>query len=431
MLVVQIAIMVTLAGIAVTDPQADLGAMIAFAVLTGFAGATQDIVMDAWRIEVAPENEQGAMAAAYQWGFRVAFFVAGAVPLLIADAVNWTASYAAMAALMVVGALATVLAPRERAHDVRPIPRLPGPPRPVAEGLEWTLRLVIFAIGALILGSGLAGKDLLLVSPLPKETADSFHAVWAARGSGAHLQLGAVIVGFLGIAGAARPWPGKPTQPGLFLSKAFGEPIADFFSRFGREAWLIVILVCFYRISDFVLIIMNPFYIDLGFSLTQIADSNLAFAWLATVGASTPALMVCLALNNIAQSFAGTCLIAYMSSLTSAGFTATQYALFSSLYALPDKLLMTQSGRIVEAAARSADGGGFFAPLKRFMATLPEASYAVGAAKTGVGATALGAGYMAFFIYSCAIGLAVIPLALVVARRQAAVTSGSPAADTP
>jgi PAT family beta-lactamase induction signal transducer AmpG len=113
-----------------------------------------------------------------------------------------------------------------------------------------------------------------------------------------------------------------------------------------------------------------------------------------------------------------------MSSLTSAGFTASQYALFSSLYALPDKFIMTQSGRIVEAAAQSAESGGLFAPLKNLIAALPDASYVAGAAKLGVAPISLGAGYVAFFIYSCVIGLVVVPLAVVVARGKYA-NSGS------
>jgi hypothetical protein len=148
--------------------------------------------------------------------------------------------------------------------------------------------------------------------------------------------------------------------------------------------------------GDFVLNIMNPFYLDLGFTKTEIAEvrkvfgvvattlgvffggwsvarlgilrtlmigafmgplSNLAFAWLATQGSSVPALFVAIGVDNVAGGYAGTALIAYMSSLTSLGFTATQYALFSSLYALPGKLVASQSGRIVEASARSADAG--------------------------------------------------------------------------
>lgn len=99
--------------------------------------------------------------------------------------------------------------------------------------------------------------------------------------------------------------------------------------------------------------------------------SNLAFAWLATQGPQLWALFVAIGIDNIAGGIAGACLIAYMSSLTSAGFTATQYALFSSLYALPGKLIASQSGRIVESSAASADAGGALAALKALFVRLP------------------------------------------------------------
>ncbi len=182
-------------------------------------------------------------------------------------------------------------------------------------------------------------------------------------------------------------------------------------------------MICLYRLSDFVLNIMNPFYADLGFSKTEIAEvrkvfgvvmsvlgvglggfsvarlglmrslvigafagplSNLVFAWLATQGAQLSALFVAIGVDNVAAGFSGTCLIAYMSSLTSAGFTATQYALFSSLYALPGKLIASQSGRIVESSAAAADLGGPLAGLKALFARLPPEAYGAAAAKTGV-----------------------------------------------
>jgi len=119
---------------------------------------------------------------------------------------------------------------------------------------------------------------------------------------------------------------------------------------------------------------------------------------------------------TIASGFAGTCLIAYMSSLTTAGFTATQYALFSSLYSLPGKLIASQSGRIVQDAAFSAQAGGYAAPLKTLISE-PSASLAAAAAKLGVSAPALGAGYIGFFLYSFAIGLVAIVLAWMVRRH--------------
>ena len=208
MLVVQIIIIAGLTMISFTDPAGGIGLMATFAVLTGFASATQDIVIDAWRIEVAPENEQGAMAAAYQWGYRIAFITAGAAPLFLADAFSWSVSYGVMASLMVIGVIAVWLAPRERAHAVRPIPRTDGPPRAVMDRLEWLVRLGVLIVGAIILGTGLSAKATFLSALMPSGLAAPFLAAWAARPFGLLLQLAAIILGFAVIVIAAWPLPG-------------------------------------------------------------------------------------------------------------------------------------------------------------------------------------------------------------------------------
>ncbi len=458
MLAAQLVIMAGLALIAVTDPVVNLTLTAILAVTTGFAGATQDIAMDAWRIEAGTERDQGAMLATYQWGHRIAYITAGAAPLFLADAFNWSVSYFAMALCMLLGVLGVVLAPREREHQVRAIPRLDQPRHPGAEKLEWALRLILLVIGALILGSGLSAQIGLIASWLPPDAAVWLKVAWIKPGGlGIVMQLTAVIIGFAFIIACAWPLPGKPTQPGYFLSHAFGDPLADFFKRFAGTAGLILGVICLYRLSEFVLNIMNPFYLDLGFTLTQIAEvrkiygvilsmfgifaggfavarfgvmralvigaiiapvSNLAFAWLSVQGPSVSALIITLGINNICQSFAGTCLLAYMSSLTSAGFTATQYALFSSLYALPDKFVATQSGRIVDVAARSANDGGLFAPFKNFFTNVAPETFAAGAARMGITPDALGAGYFAFFIYTCLVGFFVVPLTFMALRRS-------------
>ena len=130
------------------------------------------------------------------------------------------------------------------------------------------------------------------------------------------------------------------------------------------------------------------------------------------------ALLIAIAVDNVAGGIAGTCLIAYMSSLTTVGFTATQYALFSSLYALPGKLLASQSGRIVESSARAAEPGGPLASLQAFFSRLPAESYAEAMGKSGVSAAALGSGYLVFYLYSTLIGVFAIILAFMVARQQ-------------
>jgi PAT family beta-lactamase induction signal transducer AmpG len=462
MLVCQVAIIVGLWLVAGRNPASDLGLMAVLAVIVGFSSATQDIAIDAWRIEVVDESRQGAMAAAYQWGYRVATLVAGALPLLLAESYGWNLSYGVMAALMGLGVVATLAAPREAQHRIRDA-RVGDLPRvPVRDGVEWTARLVILALAAVILGSGLAANVSLLASGVAGAGMDGaaewLRLVWRGP-TGVWVQALAVVVGFAIVGVAITPIPGMRTRPGAYLSGALVEPLADFFRRYGSRATLILALICLYRLSDFLLNIMNPFYLDLGFTLAEVAEvrkifgvaalmggvfaggysiarfgllrslvagavggplSNLVFVWLATKGHSVGALFVAIGVDNVLSGYAGTCLIAYMSSLTTAGFTATQYALFSSLYALPGKLIASQSGRLVEAGARSADSGGFVGALTPFFTNLQPDSFSRAFERSGVAPAALGAGYAAFFIYTCLVGLVGIVLAVVVVRRTRA-----------
>ena len=202
---------------------------------------------------------------------------------------------------------------------------------------------------------------------------------------------------------------------------------------------------------------MKPFYLDLGYTLTEIAEvrkifgvfmtmvgvfagglavarygllramvigafagpvSNLLFIWLALQDRSLIVLFAAIGLDNVAGGCAGTCLIAYMSSLTSAGFTATQYALFSSLYAIPGRLIASQSGRIVEGTARLADTGGLLAGVRGFFATYAPDNFATAVERSGVSPAALGTGYVVFFTYSALLGVFALVLSLLVLRHE-------------
>jgi MFS transporter, PAT family, beta-lactamase induction signal transducer AmpG len=295
MALAQIGIAVGLVGIAFSDPKAGLTLTVACALLVAFASATQDVVIDGWRINVAETARQGMMAAAYQLGYRLALISAGAGALYIAEFVDWRAAYVAMAALMGVGLVGTLLAPSTEAAVER--------------------------------------------------TRVSFAA--------------AVV-----------------------------EPLADLVRRKEMLILPILLLVGLFRLPDFVAGVMaNPLYIDLGFSKTDIANvsklygvwigifgafaggialtrlglwttllvgatiaaaSNLMFAWLATEGARLDLLTLSISIDNFAAGFAGSALIAYMSGLTSPAFAATQYALLSSLYALPGKFIGGFSGAVVD-----------------------------------------------------------------------------------
>jgi PAT family beta-lactamase induction signal transducer AmpG len=292
----QIVTALGIVGIAVSDPQTSLPLTIVSALLVAFASATQDVVVDGWRIDVASTERQGMMAASYQLGYRLALICAGAGALYIAEFVSWRGAYLSMAVLMGVGLVGTLLAPRGNESAVR-------------ERLPFTAAII--------------------------------------------------------------------------------EPLADLFRRKGPILIPILALIACFRLPDFVAGVMaNPLYIDLGFSKTDIADvsklygiwvgiagafagglaltrlglwwtlligaviaasSNLMFAWLAFEGADKLLFILSISIDNFASGFAGSALIAYMSGLTSPGFAATQYALLSSLYALPGKLIGGASGAVVDA----------------------------------------------------------------------------------
>ena len=472
MLAAQAVIILGLWLVSGADPAANLWLVAAFAVLVAVASATQDVVIDAWRIEAAGEERQGAMAAMYQWGYRIAILTAGILPLVLAQRLDWSVAYAVMAALMAVGVLAVLAAPRERPRPVPP-PLLPRdlPPRRAAEALEWCVRIVLLLGGAYLFGAGFTGQFVMVawVAASVGAGADALAglaALWDQRPLGVVVQVALAGAGLLLIVGAALPVPGARTRPSTYFARSYGDPIRDFRDRFAGVATLILAMICCYRLSDFVLNIMNPFYLDLGFDLETIAEvrkgigvvmlmlgvglggwsiarfglirtlivgalagpiSNLAFAWLATQGPDPRAFALAIMVDNLSAGYAGTTLIAYMSSLTSAGFTATQYALFSSLYSLPGKLIAAQSGAIVEASARMAAPGGPFAALRALFADLPPASFATGAAELGVPAAALAAGYAIFFFYSCLIGLLALVLALIIAAKHPAGERAAPA----
>ena len=383
LLLTQLAAMAGLFAISASDPVHRLGWLAVAAAVTGFFAASQDIAMDAWRIEVAEVDAQGVMAAAYQWGFRLAMIASGVIPLVLAQTQGWPVAYAVMASLMLVGVVATLLAPTPEAD-----------------------------------------RDLVRVH-------------------GARVSLA------------------------VHLKRAVVDPFIDFFRRFGPAGALILALIVFYRLSDFSLTIMNPFYLDLGFTKVEIAEirkvfgvvmttlgvfgggwaiarfglmrclvvgamispmTHLTYAWLATRGPDVHALMLAIGLDNLAEGFAGTCLIAYMSSLTTRGSTATQYALFSSLYALLGKTLGANSGRIIEALARAAAPGHALAGWTGLFARLPASSFAAGAAKLGVPAASLGAGYAGFFIYAFCLGSIGIVLSVLVAWKKPGERAPVPAA---
>ena len=314
----QMGIVSALAAMALIGPQDNLAVFAFLAVVVAFSSATQDIAIDAYRIEAAIPEHQGAMASNYILGYRLAMLVAGAGTFYIAAKTDWPTAYLAMSALMLVGT-ATVL---------------------------------------------------IIAEPEPTDEAQALAL---------ELEQQASPDGSPGTFARLRHW----------LADAVVGPFSEFLRRQGGFAVIILLLIGFYRMSDITMGIMaNPFYLDIGFTKIEIAQvskifgflmtivgsfvggvlivrygvyrpliagaimvalTNLLFSWLATQGADLQGLALVISADNLSGGFANAALIAYLSSLTNRAYTATQYALFSSLMTLPGKFFSGFSGLIVDA----------------------------------------------------------------------------------
>jgi PAT family beta-lactamase induction signal transducer AmpG len=350
LLLAQSTVAIGLVGMALTDPHTDLTRIAVFALLVAFGSATQDITVDAYRIEAVDKRLQGAMAATYVLGYRIALLAAGAGAFYIAAAHSWSMAYLVMAALMVVGISATLVI-REPLH------RMDQRTRELEARLESHV--------------GAAARD-------------SVYARLAA-----------------------------------WLSDAVVSPFVEFFQRNGALAIVILLLVGSYKLSDITMGVMaNPFYLDLGFTKTDIANitklfgffmtiagaglggilvirygimrpllagailiaaTNLLFVWLAVSEPRLSTLAIVISADNLSGGLATAAFIAYLSSLTNTAYTATQYALFSSLMTLPAKFIGGFAGWIVDSA-----------------------------------------GYASFFLYAGLLGVPAILLVLYLAQRQQA-----------
>ena len=310
MVVTQLLVAIGLITIAATGLKAGLATLGILALLVAFSSSTQDIVVDAWRIEAAQDSDElGLLSAAYQLGYRVAVLVTEAAILITANHFGWRISYATMGGLMAIGLCGSVVATE------------PLRARKVFESKAET-------------------------APL-----------WSARG---------------------------------FFDAVIG-PFTEFFRVYGWLALLMLAMISFYQLPEFVMgPMVNPFYHDLGLSkdavgavrasiglvatllgITAGGFSALRFGYVrtliagvvmkilvianfATLAYAGPDLRVfgaVIAADNFGIGFAGVALVTYMSSLTSLGYTATQYALLSSAYTYVGKFAKGFSGVTVERLA--------------------------------------------------------------------------------
>jgi MFS transporter, PAT family, beta-lactamase induction signal transducer AmpG len=302
---IQIALIAATIGLGACDPRLHLGAMATLALLVAFLSASQDVVIDAWRVEILQVEYQGPGAGAIQTGYRIAMLVSGAGALIIADRAGWFAAYATMAALLIAGLLVFLFGPE-------PEPAAVSERRAEASGWE-----------------------------------------------------------------AIRRW----------FATAIGGPFADFAHQ---PMWpLIIIAVVGYKLGEAMAGVMaTPLYISLGFSLTQIAAMSKLVGFFATVigaliggiiaarfgivrsllfcgvlqsagnlfyvlqaieGHNIYYLALCVTAENLTGAMAGAALVAYLSSLCSPAFTATQYALLSSLASVGRTLFASSGGVLADA----------------------------------------------------------------------------------
>lgn len=361
MLMAQIGILIAFMGLWVSDPQTQLLRVALSALLLGFCGASQDISVDAWRIEIAPAEEQGTMLGAYQLGYRLTALATAALAPYIAQIVSWHASLVFLGCLIFIGMAATLFAARPPESDARQD----------AQSAQKALHL----FGAMSRAIG-----------------------WF---------YGAVIA-----------------------------PFVDFFRQHRWSGFLILAMIGTYRLPDFIMgTVARPMYrqsfslIEIGtmsgligvwvtiagaliggffvfrfgimrslfLGLFAVIAGNLCYALLAASGHNIAIFALAIGVENIAAGFAGTALLAYMSSLTNKAFTATQYALFSSFYALPGKVLGGLSGVLVEWFARQRP---LFEPLLPSLAAVPDKVV----------------GFVPFFVTTALMGLPALALLLLVRR---------------
>ena len=394
MLVAQLSIIGAILLMASINPQAGssgLTMMALAAILLGFSSATQDIVIDAYRIESADTRLQALMSATYIVGYRSAMLVAGAGSLFLATWFGstseayvyqaWQYTYGVMATFMLVGILTTLII---REPENRSSASL------VESNVDYARFLLMFGIAisgfvtCFYFSSEIVGSSKLALSEFLGNPTLAGFLVECLR-----LAVAVGVAWFLVVSlNRARVVRHE------MVERAYLMPVRDFFERYGLTlAWLLLVLVGLYRISDIVLgVISSVFYYDLGYSKAEIgravfvfgvlmtivggliggllsmrfgvmrilflgallsAATNLLFMILATIGYDITWLYIVISADNLSAGLASAAFIAFLSSLTNISFTATQYAIFSSLMTLLPKLLGGYSGTMVDAIGYS------------------------------------------------------------------------------
>ena len=369
LLISQILIIIALILTAFTDPQNNLFYTALFITLLAFFSATQDILIDAFRIESAPQSFQGPMSSMYIAGYRIAMLVAGAGSLWLAALFGteiynqdvWKKVYLIMSTFMFIGIFATMSSnePKIRKNLKKD------------SHLKFLLAIFFSIIGFIFLYS-------IIDNPYDKNDIFLSFIFSSARLIICFIFAFLIVKILILIKFTSREK----------ISNSYLSPIINFVGRYGKFAFLILLLISLYRIADIVMGVMaNIFYLEKGYKISEIATfskffgvfatiiggfiggycsykfgtmkalffgaliaalSNLLFAWLAISPLSINFLIAVITADNISSGFAGAAFVIYLSGLTSIKFTATQYALFSSIMLFLPKLIAGYAGSWVD-----------------------------------------------------------------------------------
>jgi len=393
MLLSQVMIILAIVAMAFVDPATQTLVVIAWAaVLLGFSSATQDIVIDAYRIESADTQLQALMSSSYIAGYRIGMLIAGAGSLMLAsyfgsrmgeyDYLAWQTTYLIMAAMMSFGVITTLVVSEPQSNHLTQAQNKQNQAQDKQNQLGFFL-IFVFAVSGFVASFYLTASDAVSAkAALSTLIANSYLA--NAMIELARLALALIVAGLIAKIVISS---GLVQQKKVFVT--YVEPVNDFFQRYGWSlAWLLLALIGLYRISDIVMgVIANVFYLDLGFTKPEIASvvktfglimtiiggflggllsvrfgvlkilflgallsaiTNLLFMLLAQVGHDMSLLYLVISADNLSAGLASAAFIAFLSSLTNISFTAVQYAIFSSLMTLLPKILGGYSGTIVE-----------------------------------------------------------------------------------
>jgi PAT family beta-lactamase induction signal transducer AmpG len=386
LLVSQLALVFAMLWTSAFNPQNALTMTAIGAVLIGFSSATQDIVIDAYRIESAEVDMQSMLSSMYIAGYRIGMLIAGAGSLWLADWWGndtyefgvWANVYRVMAAMMIVG-ITTTLVIREPVVGARKTDAF----RSNLDYLRF-ISVFIVAIGTFIAGFFLSKGLSQIYKALLIDTFGVIQQLAGFITETARLTFSVVL-------SALVTWVvvrARLVTSG-HIRETYIDPVADFFRRYGLVALIIIALIGTYRISDILMgVIANVFYIDIGFTKSQIATytkfwglwatigggliggilsvrygvlrtlflgallsaaTNVLFAYLARQGPDELLLLMVIVADNGSAGLAAAAFVAYLSSLTSISFTAMQYAIFSSIMTLFPKILAGYSGSIVDS----------------------------------------------------------------------------------